>query len=324
MHTDIDIDLAQEGKHLPAYGRPSCLKKRGAMTSLRDEPAGQVRSMVEFFSIAHAMELDAATRYTETSRQLRTQGETALAEIFDGLAETERGHIRQVDQWADQEETPPNATPPWAIPDTFDATPNEMAGTNLLTPYQALASAVRHEQRSFAFWTYVAAHAESLEVKDAAERMALEELEHVSLLRRERRKAFHAGRISGEPAGEVPVTLAALAARERRLADLIEGDSSTNASRRGLASQLAAAARGSASKLEGLHAKTKIEFSAPPLPSEGPREVGALMEHLAEAYLRLAEVSQDSNVLSCAQELANTAIYRLGALVPEQQSDETE
>ena len=295
------------------------------MTSLKDEPAGQVRSMVEFFSIAHAMELDAATRYTETARQLRMQGETALADVFDALAETERGHIRQVDQWAEQDDTPADATPPWAIPDTFDAPPNEMAGTSLLTPYQALASAVRHEQRSFAFWTYVSAHAESPEVKDAAERMALEELEHVSLLRSERRKAFHAGRMSGEPAGEVPVTLAALAASERRLADLIEGDDDTSsASRRALALSLAAAARNSASKLEALHATTKIEFSAPPLPAEGPREVGALMEYLAEAYLRLAEVSQDGNVLSCAQELASTAIYRLGAFAPELRSDPTE
>jgi len=290
------------------------------MTSLKDEPAGRLRSMVEFFSIAHAMELDAATRYTETSRQLRAQGETALAQVFEELAETERGHIRQVDQWADQENTPADATPPWAIPDTFDATPDQMAGTSLLTPYQALASAVRHEQRSFAFWTYVAAHAEAAEVKDAAEQMALEELEHVSLLRRERRKAFHAGRLGGEPAGEVPVTLAALAASEQRLADLIEGDTSA-APRRELALSLAAAARNSASKLEALHAATKIEFSAPPLPSEGPREVGALMEYLAEAYLRLAEVSQDGNVLSCAQEFANTAIYRLGAFGPEPHSD---
>ncbi len=292
------------------------------MTSLKDEPAGQVRSMAEFFSIAHAMELDAATRYTETSRQLRMQDETALADLFDNLAETERGHIRQVDDWASHEATPADATPPWEIPDTFDATPDEMAGTSLLTPYQALASAVRHEQRSFAFWTYVAAHAETPDVKDAAERMALEELEHVSLLRRERRKAFHAGRTSGEPAGEVPVTLAALAASERHLADLIESDGSF-ASRRALASSLAAAARSSASKLGALHARATIEFSAPPLPAEGPREVGALMEYLAEAYLRLAEVSQDGTVLSCAQELANTAIYRLGALAPELRSEAT-
>jgi rubrerythrin len=285
------------------------------MTSLKDEPAGRIRSMREFFAMAHAMELDAATRYGETSRQLRVQGETALADLFDELAETERGHIRQVDEWADHEESRRDASPPWSIPDTFDATADEMARTKLLTPYQALASAVRHEQRSFAFWTYVAAHAEAVEVKDAAERMALEELEHVSLLRRERRKAFHAGRLGGWAAGEQPVSLATLATIERRLADLIEADTSS-AHEHTLILSLAAAARNAAAKLDALHAAGHLEFSTPALLAEQTSDVGALAEYLAEAYLRLAETSQEGDVLVIAQEVAKAAIYRLGMLRP--------
>ena len=57
--------------------------------------------------------------------------------------------------------------------------------------------AVRNEERAFAFWSYVAAHAEVAEVRQAAETMAHEELGHVSILRRERRNAFHAERRSG-------------------------------------------------------------------------------------------------------------------------------
>jgi hypothetical protein len=188
-----------------------------------------------------------------------------------------------------------------------------MAGTRLLTPYQALASAVRHEQRSSAFWTYVAAHAEAVEIMDAAERMALEELEHVRLLRRERRKAFHAGRLGGWPAGEEPITLDALATIERRLADLIEGDTSSTHERT-LFLPLAAAARDSAAKLEALHAERPTRFSTPALPADQSSNVGALAEYLAEAYLRLAETSQDGDVLVIAQEVAKAAIYRLGML----------
>lgn len=290
------------------------------MTSLRDEPAGSIRSMSEFFALAHAMELDAATRYTETSRQLRAQGETALADLFDELAETERGHIHQVDQWAKHEASRADADLPWAIPDTFDATPEAMAGTRLLTPYQALASAVRHEQRSFAFWTYVAAHAEAGEVKDAAERMALEELEHVSLLRRERRKAFHTGRLEGRPAGEVPVTLATLAAMERTLADLIAGDA-PSVHEPALAAPLAAAAREAARQLDALHAASGTEVSVPALPAGRSHDAGTLAEYLAEAYLRLAETSEDAHVLGVAQELAKKAIYRLGTLKPKGPAD---
>jgi len=269
---------------------------------LKDEPVGRIRSMGEFFALANAMEQDAAARYVETARQLRAQSETALAEVFEGLAETERGHVREIGQWAEHEASRVGSALPWPIPDTFDATPDEMAGTKLLTPYQALASAVRHEQRSFAFWTYVAAHADAGEVKDAAERMALEELEHVSLLRRERRKAFHAGRLGGQPAGEGAVTLSALATIERRLAELMEsgGDAS--------------AAREAAAKLEALHAEKPVQFSASAVPAERMSDAGALAEYLAEAYLRLAESTQDGAVLSAAQELAAAAIYRLGML----------
>ena len=286
------------------------------MVSLKDEPAGYIRSMSEFFALAHAMELDAATRYTETSRQLRAQGETALADLFDELAATERGHIRQIDDWADHDASRVDAKLPWPIPDTFDGTPEEMAGTKLLTPYQALASAVRHEQRSFAFWTYVAAHTDSVEIRDAAERMALEELEHVSLLRRERRKAFHARPHSpGRSAGDAPCTLTALATMERSLADLLEGDASS-AIGRTLSLSLGAAARKSATALEALHAEKHPEFSMPALPAERTRDASAIAEYLAEAYLRLAETSQDGDVLGVAQELAKAAIYRLGMLRP--------
>ena len=185
-----------------------------------------------------------------------------------------------------------------------------MARSRLVTPYQALASAVRHEQRSFAFWSYVAAHAEADEVKAAAERMALEELEHTALLRRERRKAFHADRLSGgQPAGEVPVTLATLTARERRLADLIEHDPSC-----------AKSARDTASKLEALDTTSPAEFAAPILPAGRDDDVAALAEYLTEAYLRLAETSQDAHVLGVAQELAERAIYRLGTLAPREQA----
>ena len=290
------------------------------MISLNDEPAGRLRSIAEFFALARAMEQDAATRYTETSRQLRAQGEVALAKVFEDLAETELGHIRQVDQWEDHEGPGASANLPWPIPDTFDASPGEMAGSKLLTPYQALASAVRHEQRSFAFWTYVAAHAESDDVKDAAERMALEELEHVRLLRGERRKAFHEGRRDGRPAGEEPVTLAGLAAIERRLADLIEGDAAPGPDA-AMRSSLAEAARNASAKLEGLHAADHTEFSGPALPAERSGDINAYAEYLAESYLRLAESTQDANVLGVLQELAKAAIYRLGTLRDEERPD---
>ena len=63
-----------------------------SMTSLKAEPPGPVRSLDEFFAVAHAMESDAVARYCGTARLLRQQGADALANVFEELAQTERGH----------------------------------------------------------------------------------------------------------------------------------------------------------------------------------------------------------------------------------------
>ena len=160
------------------------------MVSLNAEPAGQVRTMEEFFAVAHAIETDAAARYDEASRLLRAEGFEQIAAVFEHLAGLERAHVGQVEQWASRKDMRAISHEPWPIPDTFDAPPEEVARSRLMTPYRVLASAVRHEQRAFAFWTYVAAHADSEDVRQASEKMALEELEHASLLRRERRNAY--------------------------------------------------------------------------------------------------------------------------------------
>jgi hypothetical protein len=55
----------------------------------------------------------------------------------------------------------------------------------------ALAIAARNEERAFAFWSYVAAFAEKSDIKKAAEAMAGEELRHVAMLRKERRRTYH-------------------------------------------------------------------------------------------------------------------------------------
>ena len=284
------------------------------MISPNSEPAGQVRSMEEFFAIAHAIETDAAARYEKTSRVLRDEGFEQMAELFEHLAGLERAHVGQVEQWASRRELPAIADEPWPIPDTFDAPPEEVARSRLMTPYRVLASAVRHEQRAFAFWTYVAAHADSQDVRRAAEKMALEELEHASLLRRERRNAYRLAKAHhGEE--DASISLTSLATTERHLAGILEnapaGDGRTT-----FAKTLAAKSRTAAEKLQTLAVAHSTKLNAPTLPPEQADDVAALSEYLAEAYLRLAESSRDEHVLAAAQELAAMAINRLGLLDP--------
>ena len=285
------------------------------MTSLRKEPAGQVRTLDEFFALAHAIESDAAARYTEVARQLKIQGAAHLADVFERLAEVERGHVREVTSWATRrgESAPVEARLPWPIPDTFDAYPDEIAQSKLLTPYRALASAVRHEERAFAFWTYVAAHAERAEVREAAERMAHEELDHVSLLRRERREAFHAQRrMSGSI--RASANAAALAVQERRIAELLEQEPTAYLEDSELARMVVRASREAATKLEALEATHHPTLPLPRLPAPLRDDPLAISELLVEAYLTIADSSKNSQVVEVAQHLAGAAIYRLATL----------
>jgi rubrerythrin len=285
------------------------------MTSLKKEPAGQVRTLAEFFALAHAIESAAAARYVEVAMRLKRQGAAHLAEVFERLAEVELGHVRDVTSWAAQceESAPVDAVPPWPIPDTFDASPDEIVQSKLLTPYRALASAVRREERLFAFWTYVAAHAEKTEVREAAERMALDELENVSLLRRERREAFHAQRsMSGSV--KVAVNAADLAAQERRVVGLLEQDPTSFLEERAFAQVIVRASSEAASKLEALEAKHHPTLTLPRLPATLSDDPLAISELLVEAYLTLADTSKNSHVVDVAQHLAGAAIYRLATL----------
>jgi rubrerythrin len=278
------------------------------MPILKSEPAGRLSSMGEFFTLARAMGMDAVRRYTQAAEELRRRKSSALADIFDALSKVERERVEQVAKRAAEHTGATmdvTAEAPWAIPDTFDVSPEEIVRTNLMTPYRALALAVRHEERSFAFWTYVAAHADG-EVKAAAERMALEELEHVSLLRRERRKAFHSAR-RAEKADET--TLSVLAAAERRLANLIDDRHKPRPSEE--FSTFAIISRDAAVRLDALEKVTRPKFSTVSLPADRRNDIAALSEYLAEAYLRLAESARNEQVLVVAQELAATAIDRL-------------
>lgn len=283
------------------------------MGRLKAEPAGPVRSLDEFFALAYAVETDAAAHYAKTAEQLHAQDASALAEVFDRLTEVQRRHASKLASRAAHrgKNSLLGTKLPWPLPDTYDATPEEIAQSKLLTPYRALASAVRREERAFAFWTYVAAHAVNGEVRQAAEQMAIEELEHVSILRRQRRQAFHAER-SAAGASETTASAAELAAEERRLAELVKHQVTFQESE--LTQTIITSSKDAASKLDRLSAKYQPTLSLPRLPASMKDNPLAISERLVEAYLTLADTSQNARVLKVAQDLAGAAIYRLAML----------
>jgi hypothetical protein len=171
--------------------------------------------------------------------------------------------------------------------------------------------AVRNEERAFAFWSYVAAHAEAPEIRRAAEAMAHEELGHVSILRRERRKAYHAERSASGLASERGGDARALAALERRLAELLDSLAGQSPlPERTRLTDFAGEARRHAEELED----SSISASRVVAGGRLPDDPVAVAELLAERYLEAGDTVRDEAVLARVQVLAGHAINRLAWL----------
>jgi rubrerythrin len=283
------------------------------MSLLKSEPVGSVQSLEELFAIAAAMEQEAATRYAEIAARMRQEGDPALAEVFERLSADEQGHLDSVVHWSERTkgQAPDPARIRWVAPETFDDEGVATAHPRLLSAYRALSMAVRNEERAFAFWSYVAAHAETPEIRQAAEAMAHEELGHVATLRRERRQAFHAGRKATDRDPENRGDLVEEAALERRLADLLEAVVAKAPSPE-LAPlrQLAGEARRHAEELDGSPLALGGAVSADAVTDDPV----ALAELLTERYLEAGDTLQDEESLHRVQALAGRAIARLAWL----------
>jgi rubrerythrin len=279
------------------------------MSLLKSEPAGTVKSLEELFAIAAAMESEAATRYAEIGERMRREGDPSLASVFERLSADEMGHLDRVVHWSNRTKgrNPDPALIRWEMSETFDDEGVALAHPRLVTAYRALSMAVRNEERAFAFWSYVAAHAQSTEVRQAAETMTHEELEHVSILRRERRNAFHADRRHHE--GHDGQEATDLAALEHRLADLLEPlVHKVSLNEAGRLSGFVEEARRNAVELDGVSVPIAVSMLEIP---NGPI---ALAEMLTDRYLEAGDSLKDADVLALVQELASRAIVRLAWL----------
>lgn len=274
---------------------------------LKDEPAGRLQSLAELFALANAMEQEAADRYGALAGAMRDQGRAELADVFARLAEAEREHVDSVAKWSrSRTGHAPDATlVRWQAPEAVapeDAA--EIETSQLMTPYRALALAVRNEERAFAFWSYVAAFGDDPDIKAAAETMAREELGHVATLRRERRRAYHRAQTSGAaPVSPDQITAAEL---ERRVAEQLGAMADT------LAGPAAARTRELAREALGMADKAPATARLPAHLAQA--DLPALSEALSEAYLEGADRTADPDELGLLQTLAGQAIARLAWL----------
>lgn len=189
------------------------------MSRLQSEPFVMIGSLEELFAVAAAMEQEAIDGYVELAQRMHRENQPALAKVFEQLVAEETMHLENVGHWSQRLiGKEPDLSALRGEPDAlFD---DEGAGSiapELLSSYRAFSTAVRNEERAFAFWTYVASQSPSAELRRAAEQMAREELDHVARLRRERRRAFHENRVVMSASEEW-----ALPALENRFAALLD------------------------------------------------------------------------------------------------------
>jgi len=281
------------------------------MSLLKAEPFGAVRSMDELLAVAYAMEQEAVAGYTQLAARMRQEGRPELAAAFERIIAEETQHLDYVADWSRQVSggLPGRPDQHWDTAATFDDEGAATVAPELLNAYRAFSIAVRNEERAFVFWTYVAAQAPTDDLRLAAERMAQEELGHISTLRRERRKAFHAQR-SRPSAQELGWTLAAL---ERRLAEYLEERAGAlPAGRAGRMAELAAQARRRAQTTES------GPFAQPPLLASVSGDIvdraEALCELLLECYLNFADSLPGEADRNLAQTLAADTVHCLSAL----------
>lgn len=286
------------------------------MSRLRSEPPAPVKSLGELLALAQALEREAAERYGELATQMEQVQLPEVAEVFRHLAAEERGHAERVEDWSHSElGAPPNPELiRWQPPATFDEeAAQEIGSSHLASAYRALSMAVRNEESAFALWSYIVAQAETPEIREAAERMAVEELRHAALLRRERRRAFHVERRRSESAE-------GSSARLPPMEEAAQGELRLQMLLRSLAGS-GALTRQSAEELRRLADDPLGVISTNP---EAPGEVAnqgdqvrtvlALSERSIELYLDAAERALDESEVRLAQSLAGRAMVRTVAL----------
>jgi rubrerythrin len=268
-----------------------------------------VHTLAEFFAVARALEKESAHRYAELARKANDEGLTKIAQLFSRLAEEEEAHVREVVNWSENlGATAEGGVVIADLPAIFDdETGGDLASSQLATQYRVLSMAVRNEERAFAFWSFIASRAESPEIRNAAEQMAREELEHVALLRSARRQAYHAERRTRSLPESLPLSarLAEAACLERGLAEQLDDLSGRQvAGAAGHMRELAAEARRMADEV-ALLAKSEAPSGSTTLP---PLEAA---ERLVEDYITIGDIASDEAMVSLVQSLAARAVARL-------------
>lgn len=283
-------------------------------------PTKAVTGFAELYAIALAQAERAATSYDKLATSLTDDGEHQamgpVRYVLETLHEREQDRIAEMRLrcLATTSKPPSPCSLPWPVEDLVPSEElADLAVSALSTPYQAWAIAVRHRQRVFVFWTYVAAHATRPEIRTASETMAREALADADLLRRERRLAWRALQVSKQVDAERrdfdDMSSAALL-ESLLLKEIIRWAQGLPPAERERLIQAAGLA------INDLAAATA---ELPGIPEDDPigdpaARVIRYAEQLTSRYLDESDRATDQDELDLAQDLASSSIGRLARL----------
>jgi rubrerythrin len=288
---------------------------------LSTEPRGGIADLEALLGLANAVEEEAVTRYAQLAGLMEQRGDQATAAVFHEMCEIERRHVEMVAGLADslQRPVPPAAGFAWHLPPDIAESWDAVQHSALLTPYRALAIAVTNEERTFALYSYIAAHADDPAVARQAEALAREELAHAAELRVRRRIAYHR---------EVPGGTRPAAAPVESLADFRDLDARLMRQaaevHRAVASALEAAGDGESARLVAALAQREGRIAggdgaaAIARPAGQPaallQEALRPLEAASERYENLITAATQEDLLRAAQAALQRVVEAIAAL----------
>lgn len=295
-----------------------------------------IRTAAQLLSIARAAENVAVRSYQLLAARMKECGNSETAALFERMCHEEQKHEHLLDDWAELEgiELDTGIEPfAWEDPQVATHYDDEATDPYASTPYKALAFAVHNEERMFRYYTYVAANADNDTVRRYAEILAREELAHSSILRAQRRLAYHAERaaprqpiqLRGSQVHTLDDLLSATAHMEARLADFMEHAADEAGLRQAVLATREVAAtcaqRLTQAGKPGVEIEQAIAGSGPIDAPDGDEPqhhtIKRLVAECARAfafYDEVVETAEDETVMREAQQLTETSLDRLAVV----------
>lgn len=289
---------------------------------LSAEPRGKIANLEALIGLANAIEVEAVARYAQLAALMEARGEAATAAVFRDMREFEEHHVDMIAHLADRlhQKVPPAEGFTWHLPPEVAESWDAVQHSALLTPYRALAIAVTNEERTFALYSYAAAHADDAVVAQQAEALAREELGHAAELRVRRRLAYRR---------EFPAAPHSIAAPVETLADFRRLDArlmrEAADAHHAIAAALAAAGDADSARLVAALAGREEEVAAPGSgtpPATAPAATPAALlqqalrplEAASEVYEDLFAEAAEEDLLQAAQAALHRVVEGISAL----------